>query len=168
MPRNQITKPEQETTEELPELTPKQEGFVMSIAEGMSPLEAYRANYNTENMKPNTQYIEVARLKTNPKVAQWIKYLRQETITAAKCTIDDHISELERLKNKAEATGNMGAAVQAEQLKGKAVGHYVDQVRDVTKHDDRQLIKIIHDLLGKDMAKQALKTLGYEDADIEE
>lgn len=46
------------------------------------------------------------------------------------------MQELERLKEIAVNTGNVGAAVQAEQLRGKAAGHYVEKFEDVSKAND--------------------------------
>jgi hypothetical protein len=75
-------------------------------------------------------------------VAAWLAAGRIAGLGTAVVTFDSHMRELERLKEIALSSGNVGAAVQAEQIRGKAAGHHVDQIRDVTeKHDPLQTLR---------------------------
>jgi hypothetical protein len=66
------------------------------------------------------------------------------------------------LKAIAIETGNVGAAVQAEQLRGKAVGHYVDKHQDVSQQSDvTQTLKDIAKL-NPDLAEQLAAQHGIE------
>lgn len=136
MARRQITdKPEMANADGLPELTAQQMEFVRHLLEGKTATDAYRAAYNTANMVANTVWSEASKLRHNPEVAQWLAAARTANLGSAKVTLEGHVAELERLREIALSTGNVGAAVQAEQLRGKAAGHYVEQIRDVTEAD---------------------------------
>ena len=57
-----------------------------------------------------------------------------------------------RLRKLAESTGNVGAAVQAEQLRGKVEGHYIEKHQDVGEvPEDQALLDAIETLLGDDI-----------------
>lgn len=59
----------------LPNLTPKQQNFVMQyITNGNNATEAYRQSYDVKKMDSNAIYIEASRLLKNPKVSQWIDF----------------------------------------------------------------------------------------------
>lgn len=137
MPQRKRTEPGQDYSADLPELTPSQAKYVEGLLSGrMTDAEAYRAAYNTENMGHGTVAVEASRLKSNPKVALTISILRKHGLGALNISRDDHLQELERLKAIALETGNVGAAVQAEQLRGKVGGHYVEKHADVSQSTD--------------------------------
>lgn len=119
----------------LPELTAQQLAFVKGILDGKNNSDAYRAAYDCSNMQPPTIWARASELRGNSGVAVWISHARIACAGSATVTLEGHLSELERLKELAIATGNLGAAVQAEQLRGKATGHYVEQIRDLTDYD---------------------------------
>jgi hypothetical protein len=135
MAQRKLTEPQGEI--ELPDLTPSQAKYVEGLLSGrMTDKDAYKAAYNTENMGENSISVEAARLKVHPKIALTLAALRKGGLGAAIVTLEGHLQELERLKAIAIETGNVGAAVQAEQLRGKAAGHYVDKIQDVTREND--------------------------------
>ena len=117
---------------ELPELTPQQMKFVDGIVGGLNASDAYRAAYDASGMQPNTIWARASELRSDSKVAVWIDAIKAAGFGRVSCTYDEHMTELARLRGVAERTGNIGAAVQAEQLRGKVAGHYVDQVKDLT------------------------------------
>lgn len=134
MPQNQITDaPEIET--ELPELTAQQSEFVRARLAGKSASDAYRIAYNAADMLQSTVWSEASRVNTHPAVAAWLAAARKANIGIGTVTLAGHLQELERLREIALESGNIGAAVAAEQNRGKAAGLYVEQVRDVTDHD---------------------------------
>lgn len=130
MARRKITEGET-PDEELPDLTPQQMKFVEGIASGKTASDALRAAYDTSNYSQNAIWVDASRLKANPKVRLWLDALQAAGMSRISCSREEHLAELERLRNKAERTGNMGAAVQAEQLRGKVAGHYVDRIQEV-------------------------------------
>lgn len=141
MARRQITEPDEALNDgSLPELTAKQQDFVFGLLRGMHTVDAYRAAYDTANMGTNTIQVAACQLKSHYKIAIWLSAARKAGLGHAKVTIESHLSELERLKELAVGSGNLGAAVQAEQLRGKAAGHYVEQIRDLSEHDPLQTL----------------------------
>jgi len=130
--------------EELPDLTAQQQKFVEGILAGKTAAEAYRSAYDCSNMLNNSIWCAASKLRNNAKVEQWIAQARMAGLGSAVVTFEGHLRELERLREFAMKSGNVGAAVQAEQLRGKVAGHHVDQVRDVTeRHDPAQTIREI-------------------------
>lgn len=140
-----------EPSPELPEITAQQTKFVEGLLKGMTASDAYRAAYDTEHMQASSIWVEASRLKSNPNVSLWLAEARKNGMGTSKLTLDSHLQELERLKAIAIETGNVGAAVQAEQLRGKAAGHYVEKHQDVSQITDpvqtlRELNKISPEL----------------------
>jgi len=117
-----------EELDDLPQLTENQMMFVKGILDGKTGSDAYRAAYNCENMKPETIWAAASRLRHDTKVSAWLEAAQEAEMASAKRTIEQHINRLDRLQAIALRTGNVGAAVQAEQLIGKASGHYTDQI----------------------------------------
>jgi hypothetical protein len=120
--------------ERLPELTPQQLEFVNGLLAGKTASDAYRAAYDCSQMQASTVWANASKLRTHTKVATWLRAARVAHLGSATLTLETHLRELERLRELALKTGNIGAAVQAEQLRGKAAGHYVEQYADVS-HD---------------------------------
>lgn len=151
MARRKIAEPD-----DLPDLTDKQMKFCEGILAGMSQRQAYKAAYDCTNMGDATIDVNASRLRHGNKIALWLDAARSDRLKSHECTFESHLKELERLKSIAIRTGNVGAAVQAEQLRGKASGHYVDQVADVT-HDPLKALADIakHDVsLAKKLAEE--------------
>lgn len=84
------------------ELTAKQEGFVIDhIVNGMTKSDAYRKNYNTENMTSKQVNEEGCKLSSSPKVAQRIAQLQEETKKRLEVTVDSQIAEYRALMAEA-------------------------------------------------------------------
>jgi hypothetical protein len=134
MARRKISKPEAEgdSAESLPDLTPKQLAFVQGILAGKSASDAYRAAYQCDRMSHATVWAEASRLRNDRNVTAWLAAARTAHLGNARVTLEQHVARLDELKQHALATGNVGAAVQAEQLIGKALGHYVERYADVS------------------------------------
>lgn len=143
MPRQKITG-QAEAAADLPDLTAQQQKFVEGILAGKTASDAYRAAYDCSNMGQNTIWVKASVLRNSDTVTVWLSAARQAHLGTAVLTYDNHLRELERLREIALKTGNVGAAVQAEQIRGKVAGHHVDQVRDVTdRFDPAQTIREI-------------------------
>lgn len=126
MARRKITEAGPES--DLSDLTPRQRKFVEGVLAGKSASDAYRESYDTSTMMDRTVWAEASRLRANRNVAAWLSAARKAGLGRATVTLECHISELERLREIAIDTGNVGAAVQAEQLRGKASGHYSENI----------------------------------------
>jgi hypothetical protein len=139
MARRKITKPvngsgslpEGFDVDDLPELTQQQQEFAAGVLSGLTATAAYMQAYNCENMAKTTIWSAACKLRGNSKVSSWINQAKLAGMSSAVVTYEGHVRELERLKTGAELSGNHGAAVQAEQLRGKASGLYMDQVHIV-------------------------------------
>lgn len=156
MARRKIADQEEVPAEDLPTLTAQQLDFVKELLSGKNASDAYRAAYDCSNMLPNTIWCEASKLRNCPKVSQWVSAAKKAHLGASTLSLENHLRELERLKEAALESGNHGAAIQAEQLRGKASGHYVDQIRDLTfdPHDTLAQIAELSPELAKILANQ--------------
>ena len=144
MARRKIVKPSTELDgAELPDLTQQQARFVEGILSGKTASDAYRAAYDASTMTDRSIWAEASRTRAHINVAAWLSAARKAGLGRGMVTLEGHIQELERLKEIAIDTGNVGAAVQAEQLRGKAAGHYIEQHRDLTDYDPLKTLQEI-------------------------
>lgn len=128
MARRKLTEAADDIADDLPELTAQQDKFVQGILSGKSASDAYRAAYDCSQSQDSTVWAEASRLRGDHKVSAWLSAARKAGLGRAAVTLEGHISELERLREIAIDSGNVGAAVQAEQLRGKASGHYSENI----------------------------------------
>lgn len=109
-------------------LTPKQENFCLAYIETGNASEAYRRSYAASKMKDKQIWEEASKLLSSPKVAQRLQELRQPAVEHAQVTLENHLRDLKMLRDKATASEQYGAAIQAEVSRGKASGLYVHKV----------------------------------------
>ena len=150
----QYKKTEITNTDNLPDLTEQQRNFVHGILAGKSASDAYRAAYDCSNSQPNTIWVEASRLRSSPNVSLWLAEARKAEMGQAKLTLEQHIKRLDSLKEICIANGNLGAAVQAEQLIGKALGLYQDRLEVTTNQTDTEAE--LRKLLPADIAEQLI------------
>lgn len=163
MPQNLKTAPISEVAE-LPELTAQQLEFVRHLLAGKTASDAYRASYDTENMQNPTIWVEASRLRSHPNVAIWLAAARKAKLGTAVLTKEQHMQELERLREIALDSGNIGAAVQAEQTRGKVAGHHVERVQDVTDQmDPIATLRQIEQQHGPEIAASLAAKHGFKD-----
>jgi hypothetical protein len=138
MPRRKITDIDdlKAKAEDLPNLTEAQMSFVRHMLAGKSATEAYKLAYDVSDMSPNCIWGEASKTRHHQGVSKWLHAGRTAALGAGVVTLEGHIAELERLREIAIASGNVGAAVQAEQIRGKAQGLHVDRIADVTEQFD--------------------------------
>lgn len=108
-------------------LTQKQENFCLAYIETGNASEAYRRAYNTENMKESSINVNASKLLADANIALRIAELREPVVAKAQITLEQHLADLKRLRDLAEASEKFGPAVQAEMARGKASGLYVDK-----------------------------------------
>lgn len=167
MARRKITDSEAMDASDLPDLTAQQMAFVKGLLDGNTAADAYRAAYDCSSMGKNSIWVEASRARSHPSIALWLGAARKACLGTAAMTLDSHLAELERLREIALDTGNVGAAVQAEQLRGKVKGYHVERVQDVTTHDPMATLKEIAQLqpaLAEQLALQAGIPWGAEGA----
>lgn len=109
-------------------LTPKQENFCLAYLETGNASEAYRRSYSASNMSENAIGVAAKELIDNPKIALRVSELRAPAVQAAQITLTDHLNDLKRLRDLAEADGKFSAAVTAEMARGKASGLYTENL----------------------------------------
>lgn len=104
-------------------LTPRQTRFVAEyLIDSNATQAAVRAGYSAR-----TAYSIGCRLLKNVEVARGIAIGQAQVAVRHEFTRDEHMTTLERLRNVAEAKGQLSAAIQAESLRGKAAGFYTPQ-----------------------------------------
>lgn len=158
MPQRKIANIEKikATATDLPDLTAQQFEFLRWVLEGCTNTEAYRRAYPTV-MEGNSLWVSACKMRDNPKFKAWLAAARQAHLGTAVISKENHLRELERLKEIAVETGNVGAAVQAEQLRGKVQGYHVERYEDVTPPDVLATLEFIRRLnpeLARSLASQ--------------
>lgn len=109
-------------------VTPKQEAFCIAYIETGNASEAYRRAYSAKGMSLKTINEAASRLASDSKVTARLQELRAPAVKAAQITLEQHLADLQRLRDMAEASEKYGPAVAAEMARGKASGLYVDRV----------------------------------------
>ena len=110
-------------------LTQKQEVFCLAYIETGNASEAYRRAYAAEKMKPESINRKAKELMDSGKIAARIAELRAPAVAKAGITLEQHLADLQRLRDLAEADGKYSAAVSAELARGKASGLHVERVQ---------------------------------------
>lgn len=166
MARDRKVEPIKEQAEALPDLTPKQMGFVQAILSGMTASDAYRHAYNAQNMSTEAIWVASSRVKAATKVALWLSVARSQALVDTVITKESHTRELLRLAKAAESSGNYGAAAKCVELTGRVNALYVDQIKtDTGQADVLQALAII----GKTdpaFAMAMKEQLGLSESDI--
>lgn len=126
----------------LPELTAQRQEFVRLILSGKSYSDAYRGAFTTDDWSPNAVWVAASRLAADADVRLWLAAARQACLGTHVLTRESHQQQLERLREIAIASGNVGAAVKAEELRGKVAGHQVERVQEIP-HDPADTLRHI-------------------------
>lgn len=108
-------------------LTQKQENFCLAYIETGNASEAYRTAYDAERMNEATINRSAKEAMDNPKISARIAELRAPVVAKAQITLEQHLNDLKRLRDLAEASEKFGPAIQAEVARGKASGLYVEK-----------------------------------------
>jgi phage terminase small subunit len=108
-------------------LTIKQDNFCLAYIETGNASEAYRRAFDTSRMKPESVNRKAKELLDNGKIAARLQELRKPAVEKAQLTLEQHLDDLKRLRDAAEADAKYGPAIQAEVARGKASGFYVEK-----------------------------------------
>ncbi len=136
-------------------LTAKRERFCREyVVDLNATAAARRSGYSAK-----TAHVQGPRLLANVRVASRIAELQGEAARRNKITVDNVVAELQRLRDLAIESGQMGPAVRAQELTGKTIGAFVDRhtVTEVSELSDSQLVSA---LAGDDeLLRQRLRQL---------
>ena len=108
-------------------LTPKQEKFAQSVASGMTQADAYRVAYSAAGSKPSTVQKRASELMASGAIAGRVQELRGPIAKKAQITLESHLEDLQRLRDKALDAEQYSAAITAEIARGKAAGVHVER-----------------------------------------
>ncbi len=125
-------------------LTPKQEKFCIAYIETGNASEAYRRAYNSGKMKPETVNRNAKSMLDDNKIATRIGALQKPAVEKAQVTLEQHLNDLKRLRDLAEADQKWQAAIQAEVSRGKVSGLYTERHELTGK--DGQPVEVEHKL----------------------
>lgn len=149
-----------ENASELPSLTAEEMAFADSIIQGKTATEAYlRAYPHKAHWKKEAIWSKASTLKNSDKIQAWLGAAREAQVGNAATTLATHLLELDRLKHRALAQNNVSAAIQAEHLRGKAAGLYVEKTETITKPDPRAVLDKIAET-NPELAAELAKTRG--------
>ena len=123
-------------------LTPKQEAFCQAVVAGKGISDAYRAVYDCANSSPATINRCAKALIDDHKIAARVAELRAPVVAAVRLTLEQHLRDLEALRNDAKDAGKYSAAISAEVSRGKASGLYVEKA-EITGKDGKPLVEAI-------------------------
>jgi phage terminase small subunit len=115
-----------------PLLTEREEAFCdFYITERMTIVQA-AIQAGMEGPSRGAIYLKLReKILSNPVMHNRLVELRDEEIHRANTTLEGHLIELARLREKAVDNGQFSAAITAEVARGKAAGLYVDK-REIT------------------------------------
>lgn len=138
-------------------LNARQEAFAQHLAKGMSQAEAYMAaGYKSEG---NAAEVSASQLLRNPKVSSRVRELQEASAEVAVIDAAMISAQLEEIRIKALAAGQLTAAVSAAMGRAKLHGLIIDkaEVKDVTPLTPEQRQAEIDRLLSK---RPALRVVG--------
>jgi hypothetical protein len=146
---------------DLPRLCPSGQ-FLTVLLRGKTASDAYREAYDCEGMAANSIWVAASRLRSDAKVALWLRHYRSAALQEGTLSFAAHLGELTRLSEHALDAKQVAAAVQAEHYRGKAAGLYEDRLRLTSGPSDAELIKNVRALLGDDVAEAISVGLGVQ------
>lgn len=107
-------------------LTAKQENYTLGLYAGLPEIHAHRDAY-PNNMNDKTRAEAASRLAKNSKIVARLAELRRPAAKAAQITLESHLDDLGKLRNKAERLCDLGSAIRAEIARGKHSGVAVEK-----------------------------------------
>ena len=121
-----VTMPEKQLDNKA--LTPKQERFCQCIATGMNQSDSYRDAYDVSQMAASTINRNSHELMSKNKIAARIKELAAPAIKEVGITVQEILENIIRIGKKAEDSDRFGEALKAQELMGKHLKMFTDQV----------------------------------------
>ena len=128
-------------------ITPKQQAFALAYIELQNCSAAYRAAYNTANMKPKTVHEAASRLLKNSKVAARIAELTAPAVSAAGLSIERTLLETARMAYSDPGRSTARTAPETDRRMGRRHARRRRADRDRGHHDrdhDRRQVHCQH------------------------
>ena len=109
------------------------------------------AGYSKDNARPMASRLQNPRYF--PLVAKYLGDLREERLKRFEVTYERHITELAKIRDAALKRGSFSAAANAENMRGKAAGLYIEQkiirsgkLEDMTEGElEAKMKELLHD-----------------------
>ena len=109
------------------------------------------AGYSKDNARPMASRLQNPRYF--PLVVKHIGELREEVAHKYQITVGRHLSELAKIRDSALKKGSFSAAANAENMRGKAAGLYIEQkiiktgkLEDLTEEQlESKMKQLLHD-----------------------
>jgi hypothetical protein len=92
-------------------------------------IRAVMAAYPDVKRSEYDNYHMARRLLKKRNIQRCVSELRHELRITQRTGIDQHLTQLANIRDKALAKGQMSAAAKAEELRGKVLGFYVQDIR---------------------------------------
>lgn len=122
--------------DELPVLTDSEMVFFQRVMAGDDPEDAFLAAYPySSGWAHSKRWAHANKMRRDVRIEVCIAAAYENEGGKGGLPKEMHMRQLERLRERALASGNIGAAVKAEELRGKVAGHYVERREDVTPID---------------------------------
>lgn len=121
------------------ELTLKQEAFFHAYIETKNASEAYRRAYDVENMSAPAIQVEASRLLNHPIISLLVENWRKSAAADSLLTLEQHMEELQTLREMAKSNAQLSAAITAEVKRGELRKFYVKQIETGDAGDFKQL-----------------------------
>lgn len=111
-------------------LSTREEKFANLLVEGKSQSEAFRQTHpHAKRWKPEAVHVNASKLAA--KVQLRVKTMQDEAKERSLLTLEDHMAELQSLRDKAKETATWSAAISAEVKRGELMGYYVARSESV-------------------------------------
>ena len=109
------------------------------------------AGYSKDNARPMASRLQNPRYF--PLVVKYLGELREEKLKRHEVTYERHITELAKIRDSALKKGSFSAAANAENMRGKAAGLYIEQkiiktgkLEDLTEEQlESKMKQLLHD-----------------------
>lgn len=121
-----------ELVDKLPELSEQEMKFVEGLCAGKSQAEAYREAYGAEGYSDASLRVRACQKAATKKIRAHMRAYQAIGISHNLAARDNWIEMVLASAQRAENDGNHGAAMTGRVAVGKALGHMVDKVEDVT------------------------------------
>ena len=110
------------------DLTVKQRRFVQLYLKHGNATEAYKAAYNVKKMTDDAIRVESCRLLRHPNIAHYLSGVNKKAEEMAVLTLEEHMAELQLLREMAKDKGQLNSAITAEVKRGELRRFYVKQI----------------------------------------
>ena len=129
----------------LEDLSEKDFQFVLGILQGKSAIQAYEDSRPHLKSKKSTRYGNAWKLHHKPYIQAWLSAAKQSRAGSAILTRENHLLELERLRELSIDAGDMKSAVKSEEVRGYVAGLRVERV-DINVNNPAAILQEIRQM----------------------